>query len=277
MTPSRPLTHRSAGNVPPLEYRAFVPTSVRTRHALVVVHGASRDAAAQFRAFLPSAIAHGIPVLGPVFSAESFPRYQRLAGGAGPLAAAEALVQVLADAHQELGLPTDRVHLMGFSGGAQFAHRFALLHPEHVRSAVLASAGWFTMLDTARRFPYGVRPPEQAPDAHLDVDAFLKLPVHLLVGERDVRRDRRLRTNGSVDRRQGRHRLARALTWIDHVEAVAARAGLPSLVSFDLHPGAGHSFREAVVDGGLVERVVDFALAVEAATPVRSLSGGEAR
>jgi hypothetical protein len=133
------------------------------------------------------------------------------------------------------------------------------------------------MLDPTRPFPYGVLLPESGPDTRLDVGEFLSLPVHLLVGERDVHRDRRLRTSGSLDRRQGRHRLARALTWIDHVEAVAAAAGVPSRVSFDLLPGTGHSFGEAVTNGGLVERVVDFVLAVESASSPGPLPTGGSR
>ncbi len=259
MTAPRPvITNRQPGASTGLEYRTYVPSRVRTAHAVVLVHGASRGAARQFREFLPAAIQHGFPLIAPTFSAVAFPGYQRLAGVDGPMAAADALRLMLSEVAVEFGLDTTQVDLVGFSGGAQFAHRFAMVDPARVRRMVLASSGWFTLLDPARPFPEGIAASPALNGAEVAVDRFLRVPMHLLVGERDVSRDEKLRSNGSLDRRQGRHRLARALHWIDHLEAVAGENGWLSEITFDLLPDTRHSFREAVEKGGLVQRTCEF-------------------
>jgi pimeloyl-ACP methyl ester carboxylesterase len=209
---------------------------------------------------LPAAIQYGFPLIAPTFSAVAFPGYQRLSGADGPMAAANAFRLMLSDVAAEFGFDTAEVDLVGFSGGAQFAHRFAMVDPGRVRRMVLASSGWFTLLDPARPFPEGIAASATLNGATVAIDRFLSVPMHLLVGERDVSRDEKLRSNGSLDRRQGRHRLARALHWIDHLEAVAGANGLPSEITFDLLPETRHSFREAVEKGGLVQRTCDFLL-----------------
>ena len=121
----------------------------------MLVHGRGRAAARQFRAFLPMAIARGVALIAPTFPAQRFSGYQYLAGTDGPLCARDALLGTLDDAWQHLGVGTDEVDLVGFSGGAQFAHRFAMSAPGRVRRAVVAAAGWYTYLDEDRPFPRG--------------------------------------------------------------------------------------------------------------------------
>ncbi len=253
---SRLLTERASSKGLPLGYRAFLP-QVASHPPLVIVHGCNRRAARQFRAFLPLAIRLNVPLVVPTFDTDKFTGYQRLAGTQGPLAALQAVNLTLEDARTTFGLETSSVDLFGFSGGAQFAHRFALMQPHAVRRAVLASAGWYTFLDEARPFPRGTAPSPATGDRP-DVSGFLRVPVHVLVGEHDVERDGSLRTGRTIDRRQGSCRLTRALRWIDHVEDVARLQGVPSRITFDLLPDSGHSFSEAVRAGGLVERTMGF-------------------
>lgn len=249
------VTERSPRpDAPP--YRAFVPRDAEPHTPLVLVHGRSRSPGRMFRAFLPAAMAHGIPLIAPHFSRDGFPGYQSLAGVAGPLAAQDALVAALRDAQDTLGLATDSVDLMGFSGGAQFAHRFALRTPTSVRRLVVAAAGWYTYLDPRHEFPRGTGATAEL--AAVDPRGLLGLPLLLLVGEHDTERDADLRTSGWLDRRQGPHRVERALRWMDHLETVARRHGLQSQAHFDLLPATGHSFRQAVQHGGLVRRTLDF-------------------
>jgi pimeloyl-ACP methyl ester carboxylesterase len=224
----------------------------------VLVHGAGRRAARQFQAFLPRAIALGVPLIAPLFPADRFTGYQSLGGADGPLAAMAAFVATLDDASSHLRVPTDRIDLFGFSGGAQFVQRFAMLAPARVLRAVVAAPGWYTYLDEGRPFPRGVAPSERSGGRPVDVEAFLRIPMHVLVGERDIERDQRLRTGDAIDRRQGPDRLTRALRWMDHLEETGQARGLRPRVSFDLLTATGHAFAEAVERGGLVERVLGF-------------------
>jgi pimeloyl-ACP methyl ester carboxylesterase len=252
-----PLTRRIAPQGPPLNYRAFVPSRRSPGPPLVLVHGRRRAATHQFRAFLPMAIARGVALIAPTFPLQQFSGYQFLGGADGPLCARDALLGTLDDARKHLGMVTDEVDLVGFSGGAQFAHRFAMSAPDRVRRAVVAAAGWYTYLDEDRPFPRGTGA-FAAGSERVDVAAFLRIPVHVLVGDRDVGRGPSLRTGPSIDRRQGVNRIARALRWTDHLEDVARARDLASRVSFDLLADTGHSFTEAVERGGLVARTFDF-------------------
>lgn len=119
---------------------------------MVVVHGNGRNGGRAFRTFLPAAMDARVPLLVPTFSRDRFPRYQVLGGASGPLAAARALLATLDDA-ADLGLAVGQVDLVGYSGGAQFVHRFAMLEPARVRRAVVVAAGWYTYLDPDRPFP----------------------------------------------------------------------------------------------------------------------------
>jgi len=253
-----PLTTRTREEGPPLSYRAFVPSRCNGHPPLVIVHGNSRRATRQFRSFLPAAIARGVALIAPTFPAGRFSGYQSLAGSDGPFAARQALLDTLEDASRHLHVPTDVVDMVGYSGGAQFAHRFAMHSPGRLGRVVLAAAGWYTYLDEGRPYPYGITPGPRSDSRPVDVDAFLRIPVHVVVGERDTERTDGLRVSPAIDRRQGPNRLIRALRWMDHVEDTAQRRNLPPQVSFDLLLDSGHSFDEAVRRGLLVERTFDF-------------------
>lgn len=252
------LTVRGNDDGPALGYSAFVPGIAGAR-TLVLIHGNTRHTGKMFRAFLPQAAELGLAIIVPTFPREGFRGYQRLAGSAGPMAARQALDDTLLDAQEVLGIATDRMTLCGFSGGAQFAQRYALFSPGRIHRLVVASAGYYTHLDPELRYPYGVGPSALSGGLAPDVDEFLRLPVHVLVGEQDVDRDEGLRVGVRLDRSQGRNRLARALHWVDHLEAAAADRGMRSRVSFDVLPGTAHSFSSAVHRGDLVARVLAFA------------------
>lgn len=254
----RLLTHRHPVPGLPLGYQAFVPPRAEHPPPLIAVHGNGRHARRQFNAFLPHALALGIPVIAPRFDRERFAGYQSLRGADGPLVAQESLRLMLADARDVLGIDTTVVDLVGYSGGAQFVHRYALASCDGVRRVVVAAAGWYTYLTHTRPFPTGLGASTSTGGRALDPEPFLRLPVHVLVGAHDVKRDRSLRMGTSLDRRQGPDRLTRALRWVDHVEEEACRRGIPSRITFDLLPDSGHGFGEAVRAGGLVDRALAF-------------------
>jgi pimeloyl-ACP methyl ester carboxylesterase len=247
----------TSGGVPRLRYHLCAPEGC-TRHApLVFVHGMSSKPVEQFKALLPYAMRRGTALLVPEFRRPELRGYQRLAGRDGRLEAAVAFDAVLADAADYLGMPFGTFDLAGFSGGAQFAHRYALMGTGKVRRLVVAAAGWYTYLDSARAFPYGVRS-RNGSEKRCDIRRFLELPVRVMVGEEDVKRSSNLRTTSRTDHEQGMHRLERALRWVDHLGGVARNQGMPSKVTLELLPQTTHSFREAMVRGQFGERLFRF-------------------
>lgn len=250
---------RRATSDPALRYYTWVHPQPRPGAPwLVAVHGISRDPREQIRLLQPAAAAAGVSLVAPRFDAGRFPGYQRL-GLTGPGARSDQALLAILDDLRAVGGAGPHIDLFGFSGGAQFAHRFALLHPHVVRRLVLAAAGWYTWPDPARAFPHGVGSPAGTPPPGFRPDSFLRIPQLVLVGAEDRQRDGALRTGRRVDREQGRHRLARAIRWTRHLQGLARQHGIdPGRFQLRVLPRTGHCFEEAVRNGGLDRHVLRF-------------------
>ena len=245
-----------AGPEDGVPYALFVPAKVRPGSRVVVtVHGISRNATEHAAAFAPAAAHAGRIVVAPLFAEHSHTRYQMMAGGGRR--ADHALLATLDDVAALTGADVSAIDLFGFSGGAQFAHRFAMLHPGRVARLGLASAGWYTFPDRREPYPYGLQSSgRKAQRMVRRLAAFLRIPKLVLVGECDTERDVALRQQPLVDSHQGQTRVERAARWARAVRAAAVRCGAHGEVRFRVLPGCGHSFEECVARGGLAEQVM---------------------
>jgi pimeloyl-ACP methyl ester carboxylesterase len=205
------LTFERIGGEPERQYYLFIPANLRPNaEPLVLIHGISRNAAELTARFSPVAARWGVPLIAPVFARDAYGQYQQVVDRKRGVRSDLALLHILDDTAQRFGLKTNRIALFGFSGGAQFAHRFAILHARRVRCCVPVSAGWYTMPDTALPWPLGL---DGLPGGTLD-PAALSVPFHLIVGQRDTRcDDTALRHDALLDRLQGTDRRARARAW----------------------------------------------------------------
>ena len=182
------------GADPRVGYRLCVPRNydprAATRHPLLVaVHGSMReDHAAPFEALAQST---GAIVLAPVFpgglaapndlDAYKFLRFEGFACDLLLL----AMIREVAGKYRLDG-GGDRFVLSGFSGGAQFAHRFLYLHPGRLRAVSLGAPGLVTMLDDTRRWWVGTGGMAQAFKVpSIDHAAIARVPVQILVGAAD--------------------------------------------------------------------------------------------
>jgi len=216
--------------------RSFAPGGP----VLVSVHGASRGAEAHAQAWTEIAERHNLVVVAPLFDMHNFPDYQRL-NLKGPRADL-ALHKILEEVGRLTGADARRFYLYGFSGGGQFAHRYALMHPERLRRVAVGAPGWWTLPDSSLGYPLGVKKTDGVPaDVRFRVAEMLRLPLVVIVGEQDTERDRSLRQEPRVDHLQGRHRLARARTWFEQARRVAEENGIAN--GFELHivEGVGHN------------------------------------
>jgi len=231
---------------------AFVPESAGARVPLLVaIHGISRDAHEQARAFRPVAERRGWALLVPEFDETRHGDYQRLGRvGRGPRSdhALESLIDAL---RERASIEPGARLLVGFSAGAQFVHRYGMAHPDRVDAAVLGSPGWFTFPDPERAYPHGLRVGPELPGVRMSPRSFLRTPVLLTVGSQDTRRDPSLRQTRRVDRLQGRDRLERAARWCEAMNRLAERLELPHPVQLEILKGAGHDF-DACCRAGLV-------------------------
>lgn len=214
---------------------------------LVAVHGIARDAQAQAEAYAPGAAAAGRAVIAPLFDEETWGGYQRVK----PCRADRALLSLLDDVEAEGMTETRRFDLAGFSGGAQFGHRFAMLYPERLRRLTLAAPGFWTFPDDAP-FPYGFGGDWGAKLAS-GFARLLALDIAVAVGAADVERDENTRVSSALDAQQGPHRLARARAWVAALRAAAAARGLASpRINLSVLPGLGHNFDACARDGALI-------------------------
>lgn len=233
---------------PRLEYYAWVPRHMEPgAEPLVLVHGISRNAAELIARFVPDARLHGRPLIAPIFGEREFARYQLLGRSPLGMTADAALIAMLEDAASRFGTATAAA-LFGFSGGAQFVHRFALAHPRRTSACVPVSAGWFCWPDPDLRWPLGWKGGPVSPDR----EAIAAVPFHVLVGARDTVRDEALRRDPVIDALQGETRRTRARAW----HKAMRRAGLNARGSHAVLPRTRHSFSSAV-RAGLVAAVFE--------------------
>lgn len=226
------------------------------RRLLICVHGFTRQPLEQAEAFAPLAQAQGWALLLPLFDESRHRRYARLRPpGANPrrMRADLALIALVDDLADRYALPRNGWGLFGYSAGAQFAHRFALLHPDRLSALALGAAGWYTWPERTRRWPHGLT---DAP-GEVDLMAFLRLPIRLWVGERDSEPDRYLREDGELNDWQGPGRLQRAQRWAASIARAREPLGLPAPAVLEI-PGAGHSFVACQRRGRLAQAVVGF-------------------
>lgn len=247
------------GDTGPLSY-LFAPAPSMTAGVLAVVHGQGRSVERLINAFAPRARLAGFSVLAPIFSDTLYHGYQRLGGAGGACAAAGAFSAICDDVYRRIGTDSVPTAIAGYSAGGQFAHRYAMAFPGRVSRLVVADAGWYTMPDPMVAFPFGCGPSIDVPGGLTQLDAFLSLPIRVMVGEGDVTRDAGLRVSPALDRSQGYNRLERAQCWTESVRRTAMERGIPPRISFELLPNCGHSAAEAVRKGRFVQRTVDFCL-----------------
>ena len=259
------LCHLSSD--PNLYYYLYLPKCM-TSHPqwMVTVHGISRNAREHILYLAPYAEKMGWLLLAPLFDRRRFTDYQRLGRRGKGERADLKLNQILAETGSRFDLDSNRFHLFGYSGGGQFAHRYAMAHPERILSLAVGAAGWYTFPDPEITYPRGIRPNRKLPDVDFQLECFLRIPTLVLVGEHDDRPDAELNTNPRIECQQGSSRLERGRNWILALEKTAREYNLPSRHTFDILPGAGHSFRQCI-HAGLGERLSEFLLSFSQSTP----------
>ena len=240
---------------PGQEYLLYVPkTAVENAPLVVSVHGISRNADQHARLLSTYSEVYGAILVAPIFSAEQHPDYQRLGRIGRGKRADVTLNMIVSDVALMTGAAAEQFYIFGFSGGAQFAHRYAMANPHRVAGAVIAAAGWYTFPDATRRFPHGTRMTRKLPTVRFDAEEFLSVPMTVMVGANDNTQSG-LRRTDRLDREQGTTRIERARRWVEAMKQSAAAHHLESLVSYEEIENCNHSFKQSILRGDLGDRV----------------------
>lgn len=246
--------HRVASPSGTLRAKVVRPAVPSGLPPLVVLHGISRNADELVSLFSPAAERSGRFIVIPHFCAKHWPNFQRPSPKARPDQALLALLAHLSLLHSAFGGAVD---LFGHSGGAQLAHRFAMLYPQRVKTLNVAAAGWYCLPDATMAYPYGLGVNETpsswtwARRHALALPDFLRLSVRVFVGTLDTERDASLRQNPSLDDIQGRTRIDRATTYVERFrKAAAAQRIVPDIALMRL-AGVTHDVANAIEHIGL--------------------------
>ncbi len=239
--------------VPLLLYR---PEGLRPAAPVAVcVHGYGRQPLDLLEAFAPHAAEHGCALVLPLFRERGRHRqYQQLWQARRKTRSDLALLQALDRIAHRHGLDVQRLNLFGHSGGGQFVHRLALLHPQRVAALGIGAAGWYTWPDPQRPWPLGLGAAEGF-DTQPALAQFLRLPVRVWVGEHDDGLDEVLRDEPLLSALQGSGRLERARRWVTALHAAAAAAGIEPAIDLRTLPRASHDFSVCNRRGGLARKV----------------------
>ncbi len=254
-SPRGSIVLRNLGGSHPLPYYTYLPDTFRRGNRLVVVvHGISRNAREHIVAFAPWARESGLALAAPLFNREHCRDFQQL-GWTGAGWRADLLLRRVVDhVARQTGADEAAFALFGYSGGAQFAHRYALARPQDIASLATCAAGYYSMPSAELPFPYGLGCHGLKDDMRFHLDEFLALQTLTTVGLRDTHRDRSVRTSPELDALQGRNRVERAHRWVEALTVASAARGIRPRHRFATIKNAGHDFRNAI-RSGLAETV----------------------
>lgn len=273
---SRKLTFHEFPGAVARQFFLYRPSTELAGAPLVVsVHGIARNAAAHAYRLMAEAERYGLVVVAPLFNKPLYGQYQQLEDARTRARSDLAMLDILEAAARLSDADVAQVLLFGYSGGAQFAHRFAMAYPERVRSAVLAAAGWYTFPDEDAPYPQGLDTRPIGADLHFNRRSFTRVRYHVMVGQLDTARDNSLRCSKRLDHVQGHNRIERAASWVSAMSQLPFEEQGQAPPSFLMLPKVGHSFTDAVEKADLPKRVFD-RFAVDAAlAPLAGFEGEE--
>lgn len=237
-------------------YYMFVPKIISENPKILVsVHGITRNAIEHCTRFAEVFDLKNTILIVPLFTRKRFKHYQKLRADESGLRPSDALDLILGDVEDKFGYTSDKFILSGYSGGGQFAHRYAMLYPERIQKLVLMAPGWYTFPDASKDYPEGTKTKAEFKDLQFYSKGLLSFPIEVIVGERDVRRDKTLNRTGTIDQVQGRTRLQRSQSWVEAVRRLAKDNNMIPNIKLAIISGAGHDFQVNFSKRAFTDRV----------------------
>ncbi|WP_214402222.1 alpha/beta hydrolase [Pseudonocardia lacus] len=244
-------------------YRLFVPHDHRDDEApltiWVLVHGTERRHEHLLEAAAAQAAERRAVVVAPLFPAgigdpddvhnykmieQDGVRYDLL------------LLSMIDEVAQRWNVATEKFVLGGHSGGGQFVHRFAYLHPHRLTALSIGAPGRVT-LPTTDRWWHGLGDVEDRFGTSVDLDAVAAVPTQIVIGSLDRDPTAVAPSPGGPDR------MSRAEALRDGLRAIGAH------VQFDVVDGVAHDVMGIIPTMLSFMRGVDDALSSAVAPPER--------
>jgi predicted esterase len=226
-----------------------VPASVRESSRPVQVvfafHGMGGEGAGFAQAIVGEADRAGWVVVAPTFSYGNWRDPAAVAND--DIALTRALVEMLDRLPERLGRPVEpRAIVLGFSRGAQLAHRFAETYPDRTRAAIVCSAGTYTVpaasdaRGTPLPFPFGTADLVARSGHPVEAGALAAVQFWVAVGARD---NNPADVPRQWDALVGTNRVERAGTFVRLLKSAGVTASLT------VFPNTGHELSAEMVRG----------------------------
>ena len=249
---SRRRLRGSSGQV----YYLYVPRSAGKKPPLMVsVHGGARNARQHALLLSTMAERYGVVLLAPLFSNKQFPDYQRLGRSGCAQRSDLALDRVIAEVGDLTGADVGRFFLFGYAEGGQFAHRYAMVHPERVAGAVIGAAGWQSAQQEGASHVDKAGVCRDLPGMRFDTGKFLQIPMTVVVGDQETDPAPRANELALIDVRQGDDHLEHAQRWARTMNLVARSHGLPAHFRVEMIPGLDYSFEHGIARGAMHRKI----------------------
>ena len=243
-----------------IEVYYFIPTNYNSESKIFfAMHGGGRDAEGMRNSMISSANQSNQIIIAPKIDAVNFSLGdQYILGNVyedGDNPSEETLnnenywtfsiIELIFDSLiSSLSLTNENYNIIGFSAGGQFVQRFILFKPEaRFSKAIVASPGWYTVIDTNIDFPYGYA------NSILDfsnIENLFSKEVYYIVGELDNNPNAYgLRRNDFADA-QGINRLDRAIHFYNISNNIALENNYNFNWNLDIIPNTNHSWQPSL-------------------------------
>ena len=208
--------------------------STKTR-ILIVMAGRQRDADVYLDSWAEWGVQNDYIVVAPRFDEKNWPEplgynFGNIATGSEQASTANprpkwaftVIEQLFDHVRKKYSVNNKEYDLFGHSAGGQFVHRFMLFYPEHhVRVAIAANPGFYTLPDLTINFPYGLKN-APVPITEKQLREWTGRELILMRGTADIRRTESLRQTPEADE-QGKNRFERAAYMFERVKSFNAR------------------------------------------------------
>lgn len=228
--PRQSFVFKSPDNPEITVFFSLPPKASPKTKVLMVMAGRQRDADAYLDSWLEWGAKNDYIIVAPQFDEKNWP--EPLGYNFGNIATGKELAntpnpkskwaftvveQLFETIRKKYSLSTKEYDLFGHSAGGQFVHRFMLFYPEHhVRIAIAANPGFYTLPDLAIPFPYGLKS-SPVPITEKQLRDWTSRELILMRGTADLQRTESLRQTPEADA-QGRNRFERAAYMFSRVK-----------------------------------------------------------
>jgi pimeloyl-ACP methyl ester carboxylesterase len=219
-------------------------SSQKIENIIVIIHGISRNAEEIINGFKGS-VKKNTLLVAPIFSKQYATDYQRLGRKNKGPRADYILNAIVNELRNDFGIEKQKIHLFGFSAGAQYAHRYAFAHPNLVDKVAIVAAGWYTLPTTNLDYPLGLKLNGEFTDIAFELTRILRIKFKVYIGQRDNQRDKALNKNKKIDALQGQNRIERARNWIELMQNQYIKQHIDNHIELVSLKDVKHDFNEA--------------------------------